>query len=390
MKYIKTAIIENFQSHKKTVVEFDSRMNVIVGPSDQGKSAIIRAIKWALFNEPRGTEYIRHGESMARVEIEMSDGNKVTRERSPSKNRYILTREDGTQVVFEGFGNDVPEEIKEAHSIKKVSIDNDSGVCLNIGEQLEAPFLVSQTGSTKAKAIGRLTGVHIIDNAIKDCLADLKRENQAQSKYKKELENLEESLKEYKDLGDIEKRLKKAEKQIASLEEKALLCGKIEALNDSKEQILKEIIQNNEQIVKTANVNKAEERYKKLIELYERNEKMVVLQIKKNQVHEDINSQNKVIQQFKDIERVNEIIGKIGALDVNYKIMQKLSDSYNSIVASIKEGQKYVEGINSEIKKALHEYEITLKKFSKCPVCFGEIDEKTIERVINQLTIDNE
>ena len=51
MIYLKRVRLENFQSHKNSIIDFDRGLNVIVGPSDSGKSAIIRAIKWALYNE---------------------------------------------------------------------------------------------------------------------------------------------------------------------------------------------------------------------------------------------------------------------------------------------------------------------------------------------------
>ncbi len=93
MKYLKTVILENFQSHKYSIVEFNEGLNVIVGPSDTGKSAIIRGIKWALYNEPAGDYFIREGgERDCTVTLEFSDNTKVKRYRSKSKNVYILIK----------------------------------------------------------------------------------------------------------------------------------------------------------------------------------------------------------------------------------------------------------------------------------------------------------
>ena len=52
MRYVRRITLENFQSHKHTEMEFGPELNVIVGPSDSGKSAIIRALKWVMYNEP--------------------------------------------------------------------------------------------------------------------------------------------------------------------------------------------------------------------------------------------------------------------------------------------------------------------------------------------------
>ena len=77
MKYIEKVILENFQSHKFTSVEFDRGLNIIVGASDSGKTAILRAIKWALYNDPAGDYFIREGATEASVSIFFSDKTSI-------------------------------------------------------------------------------------------------------------------------------------------------------------------------------------------------------------------------------------------------------------------------------------------------------------------------
>ena len=40
--------IENIQSHKNTELNLSNGINVIVGSSNNGKSAILRALYWAI------------------------------------------------------------------------------------------------------------------------------------------------------------------------------------------------------------------------------------------------------------------------------------------------------------------------------------------------------
>ena len=47
---IKSLHIQNFQSHKKTTLKFHKGINVVIGQSDSGKSAIIRALNWTINN----------------------------------------------------------------------------------------------------------------------------------------------------------------------------------------------------------------------------------------------------------------------------------------------------------------------------------------------------
>ena len=114
MIYIKKIELINFQSHSHTEIEFDRGLNVILGNSDAGKTAILRAIKWALYNEPRGDYFIRQGEKNVSVKIVFSNGVVVERSRTPSKNSYYLLDAQGEEMRFEGFGLDVPKEITDA------------------------------------------------------------------------------------------------------------------------------------------------------------------------------------------------------------------------------------------------------------------------------------
>src|SRR5690554_3878620 len=111
MKYIKKVILENFQSHKYTEIELDQYLNVIVGPSDQGKTAIIRGLKWALFNEPSGDFFIREGETECSVTVIFNDNSKIKRYRSKNKNVYYLYNNEGKELILEGFGTKVPQEV---------------------------------------------------------------------------------------------------------------------------------------------------------------------------------------------------------------------------------------------------------------------------------------
>ncbi|WP_035425703.1 AAA family ATPase, partial [Halalkalibacterium ligniniphilum] len=61
MNTINTVRLENFQSHLDTSIDFSTGLNVIVGQSDSGKTSILRAIRWVLYNQPRGTDFMRVG-----------------------------------------------------------------------------------------------------------------------------------------------------------------------------------------------------------------------------------------------------------------------------------------------------------------------------------------
>ena len=87
----------------------------------------------------------------------MNDGTLITRLRSTTgKNQYLLRKPDGEELVFEGFGNEIPAEIIQASGVRKIFIDEHNKVELNFGAQLEGPFLLAENGAVRAKVIGQL------------------------------------------------------------------------------------------------------------------------------------------------------------------------------------------------------------------------------------------
>lgn len=263
----------NFQSHKNTEIKFDKGLTVILGQTDQGKSAIIRALKWVLYNEPRGTDFITAGCNSCRVTLEMNDGTIITRARDKNKNRYILQK-DNKKEVFEGFGNIVPLEIVKAHGIPKIQIDKDVKSAVNLAEQLEPPFLISETGGNRAKALGRLVGVHIIDAAQRATNRDLTDAEQRFKFIKKETEKISEELKDYDNISQLKTKINNLEKILKQLKQYHIRYLKLKEINKDLEEINKNLL-NSKNILTKVNileqlehcVLKAEKHYLKFTQL---------------------------------------------------------------------------------------------------------------------------
>lgn len=202
MKYIEKIILKNFQSHNYTELDLSRGVNVIVGPSDSGKTAIMRALRWNLFNEPSGVDFVREGESEVAVTVRFQDRVEVTRLRSKSKNQYILRKPDEEEIVFEGFGTHVPQEIRETTGIYKVMLDDKKSLPLNFSDQLEGPFLLQETDAYKAQAIGRMVGVDVLDETMRNTLRDKKQLSTQKDLMESEIEETEKSLEAFQSLDE--------------------------------------------------------------------------------------------------------------------------------------------------------------------------------------------
>lgn len=203
MNHFKKLIIENFQSHQYTEIDFSQGLNVFVGPSDSGKSAILRALRWVLFNVPRGNDFIRTGANQCRVSLLFTDETEVIRIRSSSINRYILRIPGKDEQIFEGWGTGVPEEIKAAHRIHPIKLDQKE-IFVHFGPQLESPFLLFESDRNKAKTIGRISGAQLIDHALKKASSDRQSISTQMRQLEEQREQIMEKLKPYENLPQLE------------------------------------------------------------------------------------------------------------------------------------------------------------------------------------------
>lgn len=209
-KKISKVILENFQSHEHTEVKFDDGLNIIVGESNNGKTSIMRGIMWVIDNQPLGTDFIMAGKDDCYVRVEYSDGTFIERGRTLKDTGYYkvgMFDENGNLVhqTYRGFTNAVPVEVANVHQMPKVNITKDIETHLNVLSQLDGPFLLTESPLVKASAIGRITGTHVIDAAVKDSNKTIQGNRKLVKNYEKDLEEKENELKALPDTLLMEK-----------------------------------------------------------------------------------------------------------------------------------------------------------------------------------------
>lgn len=149
--------IQNFQSHKKTKLNFHPGVNIIVGTSDSGKSAILRAINLAVTNRPSGNSFCStwmDKKDTSKIEIIVDGETLISRQEKPYK-AYILKIPGKTELELKAFGVTVPDEIEEAFNMTEV----------NLQKQLDSPFLLSKTPGEVASHFNKIAKLDKIDTA---------------------------------------------------------------------------------------------------------------------------------------------------------------------------------------------------------------------------------
>ncbi|NMW85873.1 AAA family ATPase [Peptoniphilus sp. AGMB00490] len=368
MIYIKKIELHNFQSHDYTEMEFDRGLNVILGNSDVGKTAILRAIKWALYNEPKGDYFIRQGEKDVSVKITFSNGVIVERSKTPSKNSYFFVDSSGNEMRFEGFGVDVPKEITDATNMYKVPLDNSNNkTILNIAQQLDGPFLLNEQGSLRASAIGRLIGVNYVDDALRTVVRDNKRVNQEIAELIKNRDELKEELEKFNYIKDYKEKFKKITEirnKIKNLQERLNLSIKLKETLDKNKIELDEITN----LVK---------KFKSLNDLEKIASKLENFIFKKNsfenylkKIHRtdiEINSINNNLTELQSLDELNLIISKIDDNKKNLEVYENLYIKYFTNIKNIADVNNDLKNYenNVDVQKIIEKLEKNLIFYSK-------------------------
>lgn len=108
---LKSLKIRFFECHRNSQFKFAPGLNVLVGPTDEGKSSALRAIRWVTDNRPIGDVKTHKQSKDARVELKVlcdADGktDSIVRRKGTKTNAYAL---NGAR--FAAFGRGVPDAI---------------------------------------------------------------------------------------------------------------------------------------------------------------------------------------------------------------------------------------------------------------------------------------
>lgn len=156
---IKSLQLEDFQAHKKLCITFTPGITTIIGDTDVGKSAVIRALRWVCQNVPQGAEFVRWGSKCAVVSLEVEE-SVIVRSKGKSENGYLMNGDE-----FKAFGTGVPDPITKVLKLSD----------LNFQEQHDAPFWLSIGGSEVARQMNRIVNLEIIDGVLANVATRLRK-----------------------------------------------------------------------------------------------------------------------------------------------------------------------------------------------------------------------
>jgi exonuclease SbcC len=202
---IKSLSIKNYQSHHNSEFTFHEGVNVVIGSSDSGKTAIIRALRWIINNSPSGDSFRTYGSKETDIILKTFDNDLILKTKSNSKNEYKIryNNRHSEPEIFKAFGQGIPKEIQHLLNINNI----------NFQYQLDSPFLLSSSSGEVARILNNTVNLDIIDQCLSS-IAKRSRDTQRQLDYEtNQLKDLEEKCQQYNYLEHMEK-------DIIELEEK--------------------------------------------------------------------------------------------------------------------------------------------------------------------------
>lgn len=349
---IKSLEIKNIQSHKDSKLVFSPGINALVGTSNNGKSAVLRALMWAITNRPLGTEILLSNwayDSKGKQSEEMSvtvekENSTLVRRKTKTDNEYVLNGE-----VLEAIKTDVPESVRKFFALSET----------NIQKQQDAPFLLSQSSGKIAEYFNRIVRLDIIDRVLTNAESTRRKmKNQFESAEEEE-NKLQKKLEQYDWLDSVE----------ALIEKYKIVDEKCETLSDERDEL-------ENSVKKFEEINKRKfpdfSKQKKIIQDIEK------IDSENKDLTFEIESLDESISEFEnlskksdfDFSKEKKLIETIESMNFDKSEIEKLKEQIDQVEYAdgfVKSQKEYIKGL----KKQLPEI---------CPICGARMkDGKCVE-----------
>lgn len=142
--------LKNFQAHKDQCLTFVPGVNVIVGPTNVGKSSVFRAVRWLVEHKPiSGLQTFDTDDTQVRITTETGVVSRF-------KNNEGYGYRVNDLAPFVACGTNQPLEVQEVLGLSEI----------NLQGQHDQPFLLTLTPGQMAKELNRIVDLSVIDKTM--------------------------------------------------------------------------------------------------------------------------------------------------------------------------------------------------------------------------------
>lgn len=369
--------IKNYQAIKKATIQIDKGLTAIIGPTNSGKSSIIRAIKGAINNQS-GNGFINYDADDSTVTITEKDNNiKWVKSRKGSA-KYIINGEEVNKI-----GRSQNEEVAELLNMTEIDVGG-TNFRLNFWEQMEKAFLMDKSPNQLFNFISQSREQDLVSNLNEDKKVEhTNLTSQVKTKYttidilNQDIEKIKDNIKTLKPIQNFDLEAFKTAININTQ------LTNLESLNDELSSKLVQSLRDIKSVetnIKnlTATKTKLEA---KLLEIDNTTNKLNQIKTLFNQLETTLNSINNTKNSLKisqnKIESTTEIVGKlenaltkINNTTTTYKDIKALLNQHSDINQKRENAKQSIINNDNKIK----ELEIELSLIDVCPYCEQDID----------------
>lgn len=205
--------VRNFQSLQQVDLDIEG-YTVILGPSNIGKSALIRAITSAFYGRP-GEDFVRKGAPVTEVDIwdaPKAGGGTINIEWHKGKgvNKFVI---DG--AIYDKVARETPIHLTKA-GYHEIDI-NGEYIRPQISEQHDRLFLLDRAGSFVHDVIAQASRLSVLLRADRNCSSDLKRQKSLQKIRQGDLLDAFEKLEQMAPIRELHTRIHTLKPKVLNL-----------------------------------------------------------------------------------------------------------------------------------------------------------------------------
>src|SRR3990167_8742126 len=157
---LRRVVVHDFQSLADVDMEVGA-LTVVLGATNAGKSAVVRALQAALFNWSGGA-FVREGAAEATVDLVFDERTLLWRKpRKGGAVYYIQPTYGSPGLVVSRAGKDLPPEITELTGVREIECEG-ARAKLQVDAQFDQPFLLAGTGGQAARLLARVSKLDVL------------------------------------------------------------------------------------------------------------------------------------------------------------------------------------------------------------------------------------
>jgi DNA repair protein SbcC/Rad50 len=204
---IKSIRMKNFRSHEETELQLHEGVNVFLGESDSGKTNIIRALNWVIFNRPLGFKVhsdFAEPDSETEVCLELQEGDEtcLVSLRKNSTGAVYTVKDEMSKADCKAIGKTVPDTVASALNINEI----------NLQEQLDKPFLICESAPEVGRILNQATQLERVDKVTQSMTTKINDLNRSIKADTTEIELKKGELRKLERLDDLDELIDRAEK----------------------------------------------------------------------------------------------------------------------------------------------------------------------------------